>query len=124
MTSSQTVTADTAGYETLSEGVEIRLLRAHGNGGLTFFIRMKKGARAPRHGHPGGEETCLLQGVLRIEKRVAENGEAQPDIVVSEGEYAFVPAGELHEGVALEDSLFLVVAPGGVVREPRGEPRG
>jgi quercetin dioxygenase-like cupin family protein len=102
-------------YEQLTEGVQIRFLRRAPDGGMTFFIRMKKGAHAPRHAHPGGEETCVLSGTLRIEQRIDHTGATHPDLVVSAGDYAFAPAGETHEGVALEDTVFFVVAPAGVV---------
>jgi ribosomal protein L16 Arg81 hydroxylase len=38
-----------------------------------------------------------------------------PDLILSPGDYVFVPLGETHEGVAEEDALFLVIAPGGVI---------
>ena len=122
MTSSTTETANSSAsvYRKLTEGLEMRLLRGDGAGGSTFFIRMKKGARAPRHGHPGGEETCVLEGTLRIEGRIDAAGVPQPDLVVAAGEYAFAPAGETHEGVAIEDTVFFVVAAGGVVAAPHG----
>jgi quercetin dioxygenase-like cupin family protein len=102
-------------YERVADGVEIRFVRRDPNGGMSLFVRMRKGAHAPRHGHPGGEETCVLSGTLRIEQRSDERGEPLPDLVVSAGDYACVPAGETHEGVALEDAVFFVVAAGGVV---------
>jgi len=114
MTISSTGIAGASGYERVTEGVELRLLRYHADRGTTFFVRMRKGARAPRHGHPGGEETCVLAGTLRIEARLDSDGAAQPDLVLSAGEYAFAPAGETHEGVALEDTVFFVVAAGGI----------
>ena len=115
MTTSQTAVSGAGDYQTVADGVEIRFVRRHTDRGMTFFIRMKKGSEAPRHAHPGGEETCVLEGVLRIEKRLDEQGTALPDLVVGAGQYAFAPAGETHEGVALEDTVFFVVAAGGVL---------
>jgi quercetin dioxygenase-like cupin family protein len=119
MTTSQTALAQTSEYMTVADGVEIRFVRREAHA-ATFFIRMKKGARAPRHGHPGGEETCVVEGALCINRRVDAAGEAQPDLVIRAGEYAFAPPGETHEGVALEDTVFFVVAAGGVVPTSRG----
>lgn len=97
-------------------GVDISVLRAHPDGGLSFLVRMREGARAERHGHPGGEETYVLSGRLRIDRRVDAVNVAQPDATLSAGDYFFAPVGEVHEGLALEDTVFLVVAPGGIAR--------
>ena len=103
-----------ATFKERSPGVELGLLRRHEGGGLTFLMRMQKGARAERHGHPGGEETYLLSGRLRIDRRAAADGQSRPSVVLEPGDYLFVPPGELHEGEAEEDCTFLVVAPGGL----------
>jgi quercetin dioxygenase-like cupin family protein len=76
---------------------------------------MQKGARAERHGHPGGEETFVLTGKLLIDQRADAEERSQPDAVVSTGEYFFAPAGECHEGYAEEDTTFLVLAAGGLL---------
>ena len=98
----------------IGHGTEMRILRRHEGSGMTFLIRMQPGAVAPRHDHPGGEETYLLEGSLRIAHRVSAAGVPQPDIVISPGEYAFAPPGETHDGIAEGPTLFLVVAPKGV----------
>jgi quercetin dioxygenase-like cupin family protein len=106
-------------FDTIAEGVALSMLRKHPEGGLTFLVRMQKGALAPRHEHPGGEETYLLEGRLRIQGRVDAARTPVPDLVLSPGDYVFIPPGETHDGVAEEDALLLVVAPGGVIpREP------
>ncbi len=89
-------------------------MRVHPDGGLTFLVRMRKGARAERHGHPGGEETCILSGRLRIDRRVVDDQQPQPDVVLAAGDHAFVLPGEVHEGIAEEATTFFVVAPGGI----------
>jgi quercetin dioxygenase-like cupin family protein len=99
-----------------SPGVQICVLRAHPDGGLTFLVRMEKGGRAERHGHPGGEETYVLSGRLRIDRRVGADEQPCPDVVLAAGDHVFAPPGEVHEGYAEEDTTFLVVAPGGIVR--------
>jgi quercetin dioxygenase-like cupin family protein len=107
-------TASSRVFVRRSPGVEICVLRAHADGGLTFLVRMEKGGRAERHGHPGGEESYVLSGKFRIDRRVGADGQPRPDLVLSAGDHAFAPPGEVHEGYAEEDTTFLVVAPGGI----------
>ena len=97
-------------YKTISDGVEMQVLRRHDNGGLTFLVRMQDGALAPLHDHPGGEETYVLQGSLTIRAR---SGGA-PDAVLGAGDYHFAPPGEVHEGLAKGETIFFVVAPAGL----------
>jgi quercetin dioxygenase-like cupin family protein len=106
-------------FQPIADGVEMRVLRLHGGGaGMTFLIRMRKHAVAPLHDHPGGEETFMLEGTLRIRNRTSAARTREPDLVLQRGDHAFVAAGEAHDGIAEEDALFLVVAPGGVTRAP------
>jgi quercetin dioxygenase-like cupin family protein len=98
-----------------SPGVDISLLRAHADGGVTVLVRMEKGARAERHGHPGGEETYILSGQLRIDRRIGADDGPLPDVLLRAGDHAFIEPGESHEGVAEENTTFFVVAPGGIV---------
>ncbi|MFO0554628.1 MAG: cupin domain-containing protein [Polyangiaceae bacterium] len=100
----------------IADGVELRELRRHEAGGRTFLIRMERGARAPRHGHPGGEETYLVSGRLRITDRVDVEGNALSELRLSTGDYEYSPPGELHAVVAEDDAVLFVVAPGGVSR--------
>jgi quercetin dioxygenase-like cupin family protein len=102
-----------------SPGVEICVLRRHADGGLTFLIRMEKGARAERHGHPGGEDAFLLSGRLRVDRRVDVDGQPRPDVTLDVGDHLFAPPGEIHEGFAEEATTLLVSAPGGIVRPGR-----
>lgn len=97
-----------------SPGVEICVLRVHAEGGLTFLVRMQKGARAERHGHPGGEETYIVSGRLRVDRRVDADKQPQPDLLLSAGDHFFAPANEVHEGVAEDDCTLFVVAPSGI----------
>lgn len=91
-------------FHIVAPGVELGVLRRHANGGATFLIRMARGAHAPMHDHPGGEETYLVSGKLRI----------GPQLVMA-GEYYYAPPGEVHDGHAEEDTVLFVVAPGGIV---------
>ena len=97
-----------------SPGVEICVLRVHPEGGLTFLVRMLKGARAERHGHPGGEETYIVSGRIRIDRRVDADKQPQPDLLLSAGDHFFAPADEVHEGVAEDNCTLFVVAPSGI----------
>ena len=97
-----------------SPGVEICVLRVHPEGGLTFLVRMQKGARAERHGHPGGEETYIVSGRIRIDRRVDADKQPQPDLLLSAGDHFFAPPDEVHEGVAEDDCTLFVVAPSGI----------
>ena len=97
-----------------SPGVEICVLRVHPEGGLTFLVRMQKGARAERHGHPGGEETYIVSGRIRIDRRVDADKQPQPDLLLSAGDHFFAPADEVHEGVAEDNCTLFVVAPSGI----------
>ncbi|WP_434044090.1 MULTISPECIES: cupin domain-containing protein [Sorangium] len=92
-------------FETVAPGVQFSFLRRHGGGGggMTVLVRMEKGARARRHDHPGGEETYLVSGKLRVGERV-----------LSPGDYLWTAPGESHDGYAEEESVFFVVLPGGL----------
>jgi len=98
----------------IAPGVELRLLRRHEDQGATFLVAMAKGARAPLHDQPGGEESYMVRGRLRIGQRTDSSGMALADVVLDTGQYFFAPPGERHDGVAEEDCLFFVVAPGGL----------
>ena len=113
-----TVTKSQRVFAPIASEVGISILRRHPEQGTTFLIRMRKGARAPRHDHAGGEETFVIEGTLRICDCVNGARQPEPDIAISAGDYAFVPPGETHEGIAEEDCVFFVVAPGGVTRSP------
>ena len=97
-----------------SPGVEICVLRVHPEGGVTFLVRMQKGARAERHGHPGGEETYIVSGRIRIDRRVDADKQSQPDLLLSAGDHFFAPPDEVHEGIAEDDCTLFVVAPSGI----------
>ncbi len=97
-------THDRLTFNEVAPGVEFAVLRQHDtNSGLTTFVRMQKGARARHHGHPGGEETYLVSGRLRV-----------GDTTLGPGDYLWTAEGESHDGFAEEASLFFVVLPGGL----------
>jgi len=90
-------------FLTPSPGVHISILRRHDGDGMTALFRMDKGAHAPHHLHPGGEETYLVSGKLRIGTKV-----------LLPGDYLWTAAGESHDGFAEEESVFFVVLPAGL----------
>ena len=107
-------TPDGSGFHETSPGVALRILRRDAAGGMTFMVRMKAGAHAPLHGHPGGEETYLLEGRLKVCHRVDSGGAALPDVELAPGEYLYAKPGEQHDGFTDTETLFFVVAPGGL----------
>ena len=115
-----TTSPSTRMFVTRSPGVELCLLRNHPDRGLTFLIRMAQGARSERHGHPGGEETYVLSGRVRIEQRIAADQRPLPAVSLAAGDHLFAEPGEIHEGVAEEATEFLVFAPGGIARGTAG----
>ncbi|WP_394824757.1 cupin domain-containing protein [Pendulispora albinea] len=99
-------------FKTFSPGVHVCVLRRHGaasgeertiEAGMTLLFRMDEGARAPHHEHPGGEETYLVSGKLRVGERV-----------LLPGDYLWTAPGEAHDALAEEDSVFFVVLPDGL----------
>jgi quercetin dioxygenase-like cupin family protein len=98
-------------FRTVAPGVEICVLRQHAGAqpgpaiaaGSTVMFRMAKGAHAPHHDHPGGEETYLISGRLRVGERT-----------LLPGDYLWTAPGEAHDGFAEEPSVFFVVLPDGL----------
>jgi len=113
-----TTSSSTRVFVPRSPGVELCLLRQHPDRGLTFVLRMSRGARAERHAHPGGEDTYVLSGRLRIDRRVAADRRPLPDVPLGPGDHLFAEPGEVHEGIAEEDTEILVFAPGGIAGPP------
>ena len=58
------------------------------------------------HTHPGGEETYVVSGRLRVGKQE-----------LTAGDYLWTPPGVSHDNEAHEEALFLVVLPGGFALE-------
>src|SRR3954470_2627719 len=104
MTTSTPRSSDALAFTTVAPGVEMAVLRRHPDRGATLMFRMAAGAHAPHHDHPGGEETYLVSGKLRI-----------AGTQLTAGDYYYAPPGEVHDGFAEEAAVFFVVAPGGIV---------
>lgn len=91
-------------WKTVAPGVEFSVLRTHDQpGGQTLLVRMAAGAHAPLHNHPGGEETYLVSGKLRV-------GEHE----LTPGDYLWTPPNVAHDGHADGETVFFVVLPGGL----------
>ena len=84
-----------AGYE----GAERALLRVSPDKGRTSLVRIKAGVRAKRHLHHAGEDVLVLSG------RIIIGGHP-----LGPGDYLFTEAGEEHDVVAVEDSVFYVAS--------------
>ena len=85
-----------AGYE----GAERSVLRVTKEEGRTSIVRLKAGARGPRHKHAAGEDVLVLSGKVRL------GGE-----ILSAGDYLYTEAGEEHFLEAIEDSAIYASTP-------------
>ncbi len=90
-------------WRAVAPGVEFCTLRTHADEGSTLLVRMAKGAHASLHHHPGGEETYLIKGRLRVGAHLLEPGD-----------YLWTPPGVEHDGHAELDTEFFVVLPRGL----------
>ena len=86
-----------------AEGVEFCPLRQNETNGGAGLVKIQKGARFPTHIHPGWEEVLILRGVVSI------GGNR-----LVEGDYLFTEAGERHDAVAQEETVFFVSSEKGI----------
>jgi len=82
-----------AGYDGADRAI-LRLSRAKGR---TALVRLKAGARGPRHRHAAGEDVYVISGKILL-------GGA----TLVEGDYSYTDTGEEHDLLALEYSLIFV----------------
>ena len=82
---------------TAHEGVERSLFRNNETGGRSSVVRLKQGARVPRHVHHGHEEVLVLQGSVTLSG-------TRLDV----GDYMYTTPGEEHDVVAVTDALIFV----------------
>lgn len=78
-------------------GIERSLFRHNDSGGRSSVVRLKAGARFPRHVHHGSEEVLVLSGSVRI---------AGHDL--HPGDYLYTEPGEEHDVQALSDAVIFV----------------
>ena len=86
-----------------AEGVEVAALKSTPTGAGQYMVRMARGAEAPLHRLPGGEELVVLEGALAIE------GE-----VLGPGDYRSAPPGAVHASRALADTVLFLSLPKGI----------
>lgn len=67
------------------------------------LVKLMKGARFPTHNHPGWEEALIVSGVVKI------GGNR-----LVEGDYLFTEAGETHDAIPEEDTVFDVSSEKGI----------
>jgi quercetin dioxygenase-like cupin family protein len=78
-------------------GIERSLFRNNDSGGRSSVVRLRKGARFPKHSHHGTEEVVVLAGTITL-------GGTQMEV----GDYLFTTPGEEHDVVALTDAVIFV----------------
>lgn len=85
------------------EGVEICMLRQNETNGGSALVRMRAGARFPKHNHPGGEEVYVISGQMKV-----------GDQVVQAGDYLWTDPNQVHDAKAIEETVFFVSSPRGI----------
>ena len=79
------------------EGVSVCSWRENETSGGASLVRLKRGVNFPKHNHPGWEEVLILSGQIIV------GGQT-----LSEGDYFYTEAGEIHDVVAEEDTIVFV----------------
>ena len=79
------------------DGVDRSLFRNNDTGGRSSVVRLKKGARVPRHAHHGNEEVVVLEGIVTIS-----------GVEMREGDYLYTEAGEEHDVIGVTDAVIFV----------------
>lgn len=95
--------ADRSWMPMAGDGIEFCGLRQNGTNGGAGLVRLKKGARFPTHHHPGWEEALIISGVVNI------GGNR-----LVEGDYLYTAAGETHDALAEEETVFYVSSEQGI----------
>ena len=78
-------------------GVERSLFRNNESGGRSSVVRLREGARVPRHVHHGHEEVLVLSGVVTLDGTRLEAGD-----------YLYTTPGEAHDVVGVTDAVIFV----------------
>lgn len=78
-------------------GIDRSLFRTNDSGGRSSVVRLKQGARFPRHAHHGTEEVVVLSGVVRIS-----------GVELAAGDYLYTEPGEEHDVVAVSEASIFV----------------
>ena len=86
------------------DGVEICVLRQNEQNGGSALVRLRAGARFPKHDHPGGEEVYVVSGQIVIGDRTLQAGD-----------YLWTEPNGVHDAKAIEETVFFVSSPKGIV---------
>jgi quercetin dioxygenase-like cupin family protein len=78
-------------------GIDRSLFRNNETGGRSSVVRLKKGARFPKHAHHGTEEVVVLSGKVTL-----------GGVALEEGDYLFTIPGEEHDVAAVTDAVIFV----------------
>ena len=78
-------------------GIDRSLFRNNEGGGRSSVVRLRQGARFPRHAHHGTEEVVILSGVVQI-----------GGVELAPGDYMFTQPGEEHDVIAMSDAVIFV----------------
>lgn len=78
-------------------GIDRSLFRTNDSGRRSSVVRLKQGARFPRHAHHGTEEVVVLSGVVRIS-----------GVELAAGDYLYTEPGEEHDVVAVSEASIFV----------------
>ena len=78
-------------------GIERSLFRNNDTGGRSSVVRLKQGARFPKHAHHGTEEVVVLSGQVTL-----------GGVAMEPGDYLFTTPGEEHDVVAVTDAMIFV----------------
>ena len=78
-------------------GIERALFRNNETGGRSSFVRLKQGARFPKHAHHGTEEVVVIEGKVTL-----------GGVAMDAGDYLFTTPGEEHDVVAVTDAVIFV----------------
>lgn len=101
-----TVPADGGSWQTLVDGVRIKVLHEHA-GVMSYLLRFEPGARLPPHRHPHDEECIVIEGRLRVGTRIE----------IGPGGYHRAHRGALHAGISSPQGATLFLR--GAVPDPR-----
>ena len=78
-------------------GIDRALFRSNDSGGRSSAVRLRQGARFPRHAHLGTEEVLVLSGTVTLD-----------GTRLDAGDYMFTTPGEEHDVVAVTDAILFV----------------
>lgn len=88
------------------EGIQSCATWAGENGDGGYFAEFKAGSLFPRHSHQGWEQILVVRGKIRFD-----------GVELEAGDVLQVQKGDLHEALAIADTLLFVAHKGGTTFE-------